>query len=93
VRPALIQHDELFGRADRQLPEQELVDEREDRGIGADAERQRQDRDRGEQRTPAEPSKGEAEVTERRLAAFDGPGDPRVYASGFFISGHAIFAR
>jgi len=41
VRSALIEHDELFGRADRQLPKEELVDQREDRRVGANSQRER----------------------------------------------------
>ena len=38
------------GRFDRQRPEQDLVEEREDRGIGAKPERQRQNGDAGDER-------------------------------------------
>ena len=44
AQPARVQHDQFARALDRQRLEQQLVDDAEDRGIGADTERQRQDR-------------------------------------------------
>ena len=46
----LLQHDEAVGVGERHRLEQHRVDDREDRGIGADAERERRDR-RGREAT------------------------------------------
>ena len=62
VRPLLVEHHQLIGVGHRQLAQQDLVDQREDRGIRADAERQRQDRDDREQRAAPEPADGKAKV-------------------------------
>jgi hypothetical protein len=53
VRALLVEHDQLVGVRDRQLPEQDLVDQRKNRGVGANPERQREDGHGGEQRTAA----------------------------------------
>ena len=67
VRALLIQHDQLVGRRDRQLAQQDLVDQREDRGVGADAERQRENRDRREQGAAPKPAQREAQIGQRGL--------------------------
>ena len=51
-----------FGVLHRQLPQQDLVDQREDGGVGADAQRQRQDRDGRKQRAAAQAADGKAEI-------------------------------
>ena len=48
--------------ADRQLPQQHLIDQREDRGVGADPEGQRQDGHDREQRAAAKAADGKAEI-------------------------------
>ena len=74
----------------RQHPQEHLVHEREDRGIGADAERDRTDRDSGEARHLAPGAKcesglGEQAVhggwTEVGLKALGRPGTARMRAS------------
>ena len=62
--PLLIEHHQLVGRLHRQLAQQDLIDQREDRGVGADPQRQRQDRDGREQRAAAKAAQGEPEVGE-----------------------------
>ena len=44
VGPAAVDHDERFGVAHRQRAQQHRVDQREDRGVGADAQAERQRR-------------------------------------------------
>ena len=66
VRPLLVEHHQALGVAHRQLAQQDLVDQREDRGVGADAEGQREDRDRGEERAAAEAAQRQAEVVGRK---------------------------
>ena len=62
VRALLVEHDQLVRARDRQLAQQDLIDEREDGGVGADAERERQDRDGREQGTAAESAERQAQV-------------------------------
>jgi hypothetical protein len=52
VRALLEQHDQLLGRRNRQLPQQDLIDQREDGGVRADSQSKRQDRDDREEGTP-----------------------------------------
>jgi hypothetical protein len=47
-------HDELAWIPNRQLTKHQTVDERKDRAVGADAERQRRDRDGRDNRRPHE---------------------------------------
>ena len=54
--------DELVRVLDGEALQQELVDEREDGGVRADAERQREDRYRGEERRLQERAERVAEV-------------------------------
>ena len=61
-RAGAVEHDELLGRLHRQHPQQHLVGEREDRGVRADAERQRQHDDDGEGRRLEEGAQGVAEI-------------------------------
>ncbi len=56
------EEDELFGIPDRQAPQQHFVDEREDGGIRADPQRDRQERDRSEQRRADEAPQGVAQI-------------------------------
>ncbi len=63
VRAALIEHDELLGRLDGQLPQQHLVDQREDGGIGANPQGEREDGDNRKERAPPESAQGKAQVT------------------------------
>ena len=60
VRPGGRDHYQLLGVADGQQPENELVHQGEDRGIGSDAERQRGDGDQGEKRAAAKVAQGKA---------------------------------
>ena len=62
VRARLIQHHQLVRVLHRQLAQQDLVDQREDRGVRADAERERQDRDDRKQRAAKEAADGQLEV-------------------------------
>ena len=80
VRAVLVEHDQLFGSRDRQLPQQDLVDQREDRRIGPDAERQRQDRHGGKQRTPPQSADRKTEVGRDggHAGCLDGIGAPEV---------------
>jgi len=64
VRATLVEHHQLIGRLDRQLPQENLIDERVDRRIRADAERQRQDGDRREEGTAAEAAEREPKIGE-----------------------------
>ena len=64
VTALLVQHHELVRGADGQLAQQNLVDQREDRGIGADAQGERQDRDNREERASAQTTEGQSEVGE-----------------------------
>ena len=64
MRPLLVEHHQLLGILHRQLAQQHLVDQREDRGVGADAERERQDRDDGEERAAEQPAQGQPEVVD-----------------------------
>jgi hypothetical protein len=50
-----------------QRPQQDAVDDAEDRGVGADAEGQGEDREQGESRLPQELADGGAEVAEERI--------------------------
>jgi hypothetical protein len=53
---------QLFRLFIAQRPQKNGVDDAEDGGVSADAERQRQHRDRGKARAPKQRSKGVAEV-------------------------------
>ena len=57
----------------RQRREQDRVDDSEDRGVCADAEREREDRDQSEPRRFAQLAKGVAEVVHRnsRVSSFE----------------------
>ena len=59
---ALPEHDEPLGLAERQRAEQRRVDQREDRAVGADAERERHRRDGGERRRAAQLPRREPHV-------------------------------
>ena len=74
VRPALVEHHQLLGCPDRQLPQQDLVDQREDRRVRADAQGQRQDRHRREQRAAAQAADRQAEVSQGVHGGLDGAG-------------------
>ena len=54
--------DQLVGALDRQRPQRHLVEEREHRRVGADAERDRDDRDEGEERRAGEAAGRQAQV-------------------------------
>jgi hypothetical protein len=64
VRALLVELHELVRVRDGQLPQQQLIQQGEDRGIGADAECQRQDRHGREQRTAAQPAQRQAKIAE-----------------------------
>ena len=64
VRALLVEHDELIRSSDRQLAQDHLIDQREDGRVRADTQRQRQDRDDGEQRAPEQAADSEADVVE-----------------------------
>ena len=50
----LMQHHQLIGSSDRELPQEDLVDQRKNRGVGADSERNRGNRHNRKQRTSTE---------------------------------------
>ena len=56
-RTALAEHDEVSRVADGKRPEEHGVRQGEDRRVRADAERERQHRDRGKERIPAQGAK------------------------------------
>jgi len=58
VTPAACEQHDVLGITNRQEPENQLIDEGEDGGIGADAQRQRQNRHGGEHRGLAEAPDG-----------------------------------
>lgn len=62
VGPLLIKHDQLVRALDRQLAQQNLVDQREDGRVRPNSERQRQDGDNREQGTAEQSADGELEV-------------------------------
>jgi hypothetical protein len=62
----LIEHHQLVRGGHGQLPEQDLIDQRENRGVGADSQREREDRDRGEERVPSEAAEREAKIGKYR---------------------------
>ena len=78
VRALLVEHHQLVGGVNGQLAQQELVDQREDRGVGADAERQGEDGDGGKQRAAAKAAERQAEVVQKggheHLTEFRAPG-------------------
>jgi hypothetical protein len=83
---ALEQHDQLVRGFDRELPQQHLIDQGEDGGVGAYAERQRQDSDGCKQRIAAKSAGGKAQVCPGcRHGALDGS-NPRPVASTVHFS-------
>ena len=60
--PCLVEHHQLIRTRHRQLAQQNLVDERENRRIGANSEREGQDRDDREERAAAETAQSESKV-------------------------------
>ena len=66
VGALLIEHDQLIGTSHRQLAQQHLVDQREDRGVGPDPQGERQDRHSREQRAAAQAANRKAEVGKAR---------------------------
>ena len=52
----------LLGAIDRQRPEQDLIDKGEHGGVGADANRDRQNRDKREERRAAQHAEGVAQI-------------------------------
>src|SRR6185436_4685894 len=66
VRALLVEHHQLLGRFHRQLAQQDLIDQREDGGVGADAQREREDGDNREQRAAKQPTDCKSEVVERK---------------------------
>src|SRR5437899_3521030 len=58
------QHD-LFRMLDRQQPQDQLIDQREDGRIGADPQGQRQDRHQAEDRRLPEAADGEQDVLQK----------------------------
>jgi hypothetical protein len=65
VRTLLIEHHELFGVLHRQLAQQDLIDQREDRRVRADAQRQREDGHDRKERAAKQPSHGQLHVVGR----------------------------
>ena len=63
---------ELFGVGNRQRADAEGVEQLKDRGIRADAQRERQNRDRGKDRIQTEQPRAMAEVPHERLEEADG---------------------
>jgi len=73
VRPLLVEHHQAIRLGDRQPAQQDLVDEREDGGVGADAKGERQDGDGGEERAAAQPAKSQPQISSGSgHASFDG---------------------
>ena len=64
-RAAVEQHDQPIGIVIRQRPQQHAVDDGEDGGVGADAERERQHGDEREAGLPAQHARGVAKVLQR----------------------------
>jgi hypothetical protein len=62
VRAALVDHDQLARLAHRQVAQHDLIDQGEDRRVGADPEGERQDGDDGEEGAATEPAEGIAEI-------------------------------
>jgi hypothetical protein len=60
-----IKKNELFGMRDGETLEKDLAHDREDRGVGTDAERESEDGDGGEGRGFLEKAKGETNVLEK----------------------------
>ena len=67
---AMTEDDEIVGVRIRQRPQQHGLDDGEHRGVGADAERQRQDGGDREQRLPAEQTNTVPQVVEHAHHAF-----------------------
>ena len=65
IRTRGAQNDELFWMRHRQVAQQDLVGQRENRGVSADAERECENRDGGEAWRFAEHAKGEAQILEQ----------------------------
>ncbi len=76
---ALRQHEQLLGIGDGQQLPHHRVDQREQRGGGADADGQRQHGGRGEDRTLAERPTGVAQVLSELLEARPSPLGARVF--------------
>ena len=86
VRPDVtVQHEQAIGVTHRQRTEEQVVDDREDRGIRPDAEGQRQDGRGREQRIAAEQADAHAGVAPPRLQ----PAEPALLAHGFLHRRHA----
>jgi len=62
------EEDELARVLHRQHAQQHFVDEREDRGVGADAESDRHQRDDGEERRACQPAPGVLNVPQQMHA-------------------------
>ena len=69
LRPGRRQVHQLFGVRHRQRPQQHLVEQRENRRIRANSERQRQDRDQGDERRLEQGAERQLEIGHTR--AFD----------------------
>ena len=67
----------LAGIADGQIAKEQRIDEAEDGGVGADGERQRGDRDRGEQWRADERARGVANIADEVFQ----PGQPALIAA------------
>ena len=71
---AMLQDDELVGATDRQRAQQHRFDDREQRGVGANSERQRQHRGGGESRLhPKQPQRA-AHILDEHSEGLDGGG-------------------
>ena len=66
----LIQHHQLFGVYHRELTQQDLIDEGEDRRIGADSETERENRHDRKERTAQKAAHGEPDVVDWKRHAF-----------------------
>jgi hypothetical protein len=64
-------HDEPRRIGEGERPQQHSVDDTEDRAVGADAERERADRDRGEARVPAQRAERVDEILLERINELD----------------------
>ncbi len=60
--PFLVKHHQLFRRGHRELAQDDLVDQGENRRIRPDPERKRQDRDDGEERAAEQAADGQTEL-------------------------------
>jgi hypothetical protein len=78
----LAEGDELLGMLDGKIAEQDLVDEGEDGGVGADAEGEREQGDQGEAGALGERAEAEAGVLEEAVEGGFPAGGPDLMLDG-----------